>query len=573
MISAFLAAVVIVLIFIIYKLNKRVKRLEERVNYLDSISPEKNITPGKREGLWRRYLPKDKMELEAFIGGKILNLIGALALIIGVAFFLQYAFENQWVTETIRIAAGFLMGGILIYGGHFFYKRNYLIFTQGLTGAGIATLYLSVFASYSFYSLLPLPVAFLLMVAITIFTFIRGIKYNAQAIVLLGLAGGLLTPYLLESGWGNELILFGYLMILTAGVLIIAVKKREWRIIEPAATLGIYIIFLSNYLLRENNINLWIPLLFLVFFWGAFLATNVLRNVKMEERSRLTQLIPSANFLLFAVMLYLLMAEIAPDLAGGAFLAAAIIYFIVYNYLRKRGREGREFTSIILLISFVALIIATEIELLNYFIIAAISVEAFLFLWYTTRREPEGIWKSVFIIYILAAGRILFIDNVIAPAELPLFNLRGMAFLLFAVSLLAGRRLLVNYSPGDKVLEYLVTYGVSIFLFLFITIEITAYFALIQEDAIVSRTHLWLSGTWLIYTVILLITGFIQRITSLRQVAILLFGITILKIFIYDLSFLETFYRIISFFALGLILLLVSYLYQRYKPMIFEDKK
>jgi uncharacterized membrane protein len=48
-----------------------------------------------------------------------------------------------------------------------------------------------------------------------------------------------------------------------------------------------------------------------------------------------------------------------------------------------------------------------------------------------------------------------------------------------------------------------------------------------------------------------------------------LFGITILKIFVYDLSFLETTYRIGSFIGLGLILLAVSYVYQRYKALIF----
>ena len=47
-----------------------------------------------------------------------------------------------------------------------------------------------------------------------------------------------------------------------------------------------------------------------------------------------------------------------------------------------------------------------------------------------------------------------------------------------------------------------------------------------------------------------------------------LFGFTILKIFIYDLSFLDTLYRIFSFVALGLILLTVSYLYQRYRAII-----
>jgi uncharacterized membrane protein len=55
--------------------------------------------------------------------------------------------------------------------------------------------------------------------------------------------------------------------------------------------------------------------------------------------------------------------------------------------------------------------------------------------------------------------------------------------------------------------------------------------------------------------------------------AIGLFGIAILKIFLYDLSFLERLYRIFSFVGLGVILLLVSYLYQRYKEIILSPSR
>ena len=64
-----------------------------------------------------------------------------------------------------------------------------------------------------------------------------------------------------------------------------------------------------------------------------------------------------------------------------------------------------------------------------------------------------------------------------------------------------------------------------------------------------------------------------HRTQRLRIISIILFGVTILKIFIYDLSFLETLYRIFSFVGLGLILLATSYLYQRYRSVIFDTGK
>ena len=65
-----------------------------------------------------------------------------------------------------------------------------------------------------------------------------------------------------------------------------------------------------------------------------------------------------------------------------------------------------------------------------------------------------------------------------------------------------------------------------------------------------------------------MVFGFLRASRGFRVMAIVLFGITILKIFLYDLSFLETLYRIVSFVALGVILLGVSYAYQRYKHVL-----
>jgi uncharacterized membrane protein len=66
--------------------------------------------------------------------------------------------------------------------------------------------------------------------------------------------------------------------------------------------------------------------------------------------------------------------------------------------------------------------------------------------------------------------------------------------------------------------------------------------------------------------------GFWRSARNLRVVAFVLFGITILKVFVYDLSFLERVYRIFSFIGLGVILLAVSYVYQRYKNVIFNSE-
>ena len=73
-----------------------------------------------------------------------------------------------------------------------------------------------------------------------------------------------------------------------------------------------------------------------------------------------------------------------------------------------------------------------------------------------------------------------------------------------------------------------------------------------------------LTTAWGIEGLTLLITGFPLRQRNLRLEGLALLFICILKLFLYDLRNLETLYRILSFVALGIILLGVSSIYTRF---------
>jgi uncharacterized membrane protein len=77
-----------------------------------------------------------------------------------------------------------------------------------------------------------------------------------------------------------------------------------------------------------------------------------------------------------------------------------------------------------------------------------------------------------------------------------------------------------------------------------------------------------LTVAWGCEGVALLGAGFLlgQRVLRLQGLVILL--ICILKLFFFDLNNLETLYRILSFVALGVILLGVSWIYTRFQDQI-----
>lgn len=75
--------------------------------------------------------------------------------------------------------------------------------------------------------------------------------------------------------------------------------------------------------------------------------------------------------------------------------------------------------------------------------------------------------------------------------------------------------------------------------------------------------HVALSVFWSLYATTLLVIGFVRRISLTRRVALVFFAITILKVVIVDVGYLERVYRILSFGVLGVLLLFSSWLYQR----------
>jgi uncharacterized membrane protein len=77
-----------------------------------------------------------------------------------------------------------------------------------------------------------------------------------------------------------------------------------------------------------------------------------------------------------------------------------------------------------------------------------------------------------------------------------------------------------------------------------------------------------LTVAWGIEGAVLLAAGFPLRDRIMRLSGLALFLICIGKLLLYDLRELETLYRIVSFFVLGVILVGVSWLYTRFRGLI-----
>jgi len=155
--------------------------------------------------------------------------IGVIVSFFGVAFLLKYAVDRRLFAFPIElrlllVAAAAVV--LLVVGWRLRARaRTYALSVQG---AGLGILYMTTFAAYRLYGLIPSPFAFALLVALTVAGGALAVLQNARGLALFGVAGGFLAPILASSGSGNHVVLFSYYLVLNAMILGVA-WFRPWR--------------------------------------------------------------------------------------------------------------------------------------------------------------------------------------------------------------------------------------------------------------------------------------------------------------------------------------------------------
>lgn len=162
-----------------------------------------------------------------------------------------------------------------------------------------------------------------------------------------------------------------------------------------------------------------------------------------------------------------------------------------------------------------------------------------------------------------------------APWHVPVFNQTFTAFALLVVAYAVAARL---FARGERVPEEeralapVLTVVAHALAVVALSAEASGYFeARIRAGELAGEAlpdlhlarQLSLSVIWAVYGGGLFAAGRAWGSRLLRVLALVLLGLTAVKVFFWDLSSLDRVYRIVSFVLLGLILLAVSYLYQR----------
>ena len=172
--------------------------------------------------------------LEQRVGSRWLLYTGVVILLIGVSFFLKFAFDNEWIGPTGRVLMGAAAGVGLVAGGSRVAARGLSRFGLALTGTGYVILYLSIYAALDFYSLIGRPAAFAWFCVVTIAAVWHAHRTRDEALAFIAAAGGYVTPFLVGGDGNAQVALFTYDLLLGLGVLTLAARHR-WLALPVAS--------------------------------------------------------------------------------------------------------------------------------------------------------------------------------------------------------------------------------------------------------------------------------------------------------------------------------------------------
>lgn len=506
------------------------------------------------------------LDWETLIGGRWLNRIGIVALITATSFFLKYAFDNNWIGPSGRVAIGLVLGASMLPWSQWLLRRGYSYFSEGIAGLGATVMYLSVWAGCQYYSLYTRDVGFYAMIVVTVGMGAVALGRNSQRIALLSLLGGFLTPELVSSGKDQQVVLFVYLLILGAGLLIIELL-RNWRLLTPVSFVFTLIYFWGWHDRFYQPAKLQRTLLFATLFFLLYAIVPVLRAMKSASSREVDLLLILANSFAYFGALYSMLWPQDRWTLTLLVLALSAGHVIVARILPRVKADQSDLVR--LLFAGLALTFATlaiPIRLDGKWITLAFAIEGAVLVWTGFRSKVAILRGAGYLLLMISAFRILFFP---LPAPQFLFNERFATYVVLiaclAAVLYAARNFLSDVGSEERGLLGFVAVAVNVVALLALSLELWDYYGRQYGLGIDTglAQHLSLSLLWTVYASALIAFGIQRKSALLRWQALFLFGTVVVKVFIYDSSYLDRLYRIVSFLILGVVLLVVSFLYQR----------
>ncbi len=574
------------LLDLIRELTVRVHRLEELVGVQPSNPPaDAHIEAPKAYIAESRPVPPTHSaapqtthfskagDLESRIGSHWLNRVGIAAVLIGVSFFLDYAFENNWIGPSARVVIGLFAGIAVVLWSERFRKRGYDIFSYSLKAIGIGVLYLSLWASFQVYHLLPSNMVFAAMIIVTASTCALAVAQDAELVAIFAIAGGFATPALLSTGENHEIVLFSYLALLDLALLVLTAVK-PWRRISLLGFAGTLIYYIGWYSRFYDRTQLTPTLIFASLFFAVFAAAPLL--LLRHSKDRIIPLgLAFANGVTYFLQGYLMLKAVSSTETAWFALLLAAVYLLLIRFNPATSEAATALRMLHLALAIGLITVAIPIRLEGRSITIGWLLESAALLWVAGRLKSDLLNAFASQCSYWVCGG-CFSGTISRPTTL-FFNER-MALFVIAIAVL-GYAAYQNAGHEDEARRKIAAAAIvalNLVALRGLSLEVADYYsrqmatgnywnprALLQRRSLLIARDFTYSTLWMAYGAVLMIIGFWRQSAFVRWQGLALIAVTVVKVFVYDTSQLDHVYRILSFIALGVLLLAVSFAYQR----------
>src|SRR3954471_9902759 len=220
-------------------LQKRLERLESR---LAAEAPEEKPQvavappPAPRPApapVARPVRQAPKRDLEELLGGRLLALVGGVAVLVGLSFLVALAVERGWLDEKARTGLAFFGSAMLLGLGVWLYeKRGRTQASLAAAGTGIAGLFLSLTAATVLYDLVPVALALVGAFVVGSIGAALAVRWDATPIGALGILGAIGAPILTGATQDGQALAF---LAVAESAAIAVLVWRRWGWLQVGA--------------------------------------------------------------------------------------------------------------------------------------------------------------------------------------------------------------------------------------------------------------------------------------------------------------------------------------------------
>ena len=227
-----------------------------------------------------------------------------------------------------------------------------------------------------------------------------------------------------------------------------------------------------------------------------------------------------------------------------------------------RGRMSSEIGALLAAVGIALSAIGFALALNGPALVVGWSVEAVVLAWVARRTRERRAVLAAAVFLVLAVGHVLAFE---APPSALLIGVDSLAEAAIGIAVVGSAALAVSLLLGDLSADgsFALQMLAAVALVYLPSVAIVDTWTTGDISNPGQTPQLLLSALWGVTGLAALVAGLVRDERRLRLAGLTLLAIAVVKVFLFDLAKLESIYRVLSFVALGLLLLSGAFAYQR----------